>query len=509
MVRPQSVLAHITILVLEAAAVANAGLWTVNLDYGPAPSPEDGPPFSAHASRDRALLPAQVCGLVGAYIGSLLITVVLLVTVGRPLRRKSQLYMDSATKMVRPTTAFDASPISPGSQRSWYSPRRLKTNSSALSSVKSGTDIASPGLESNASFDLWVLEADKAARERELEDLYAAALEQEERGLRVQTDVFTAGPSKNDVCPRSTPRLPKINTSAMSNASLRVPTDSPTSARSPIRAIYPPRSAHHAQHTDLASPGPLNPQYTRLTRGQPVSPNLPTTTRRFAESTPIPSHVSGHGGSRRFRKTLRHLHISNPMPRSPSEISDQDARTPLTPRYYTDPGTPPSPPTRSEAPTTPATYNSGTDDEDATEEIDQIRDLPKSAPQRNSEWQHHGLTLATAEPSTSTSTLGSLPFRAAANEQSSQPAHSPAFNTKLTFIERRRDRFDGARTGAATPHTPYTPYTPYMPFTPVTPVTPHLTSRAERKQRERERSRKAPAEEDRVLEEAEMWGSAY
>ena len=53
-------------------------------------SPEKGPPASANASRDKSLLPAQICGVVAGYVVTVLIWGVLLLTVGRRMRRKSE-----------------------------------------------------------------------------------------------------------------------------------------------------------------------------------------------------------------------------------------------------------------------------------------------------------------------------------------------------------------------------------------------------------------------------------
>lgn len=506
----------LAVLLSQSPFLVQASIWSVSIDHNPAPDPEDGPPFSAHASRDQALLPAQICGLIGAYVGTLVFTGGLLLTVGRRLRRQAQtVHLSIATEMVKPANSFGASPTSPGSQRSWYSPRRLTNKRSTRSSLKSDGNVGSPGLESNASFDFNVLEADKAARERELEDLYAAALQQEEMGSQSQTnnEVETlrvgpgAGAEVGASSPRKNRRPPRLLTTTLKTAHLRIPsnTDSPMLAKSPVRAIYPPGSPHHGYRSSPVSPINTDHPRTPLTPVYPPSPAQPAASGalgRHVSGSSLRSHVSGHGESKRFRKTLRNLHISAPIPKSPAEISDQEARTPLSPRYYPNPGAPPSPPTRSEAPTTPATYRSGSDEEAGHEGIDQIRALPMAAPQRRGEYQYHGVPPAVS--GTSTSTLGTLPFRAMSNEQFSQSAQSPGINnTKLTYVERRRDLFNGPRTGAPTP------YSPYMPFTPVTPVTPHLTSRAERKQKQKQQVRKAPAEEDRVLEEDEIWGSAY
>ena len=164
-----------------------ADLWSVNIDHSPAPSPEDGPPFSAHATRDCALLPYQIVGIVGSYFGSILIIGTLLLTVGRRSRRRAlEIKIDvKGTEMVKPlSTAFDPSPISPVSARNlpWRSPRKLRGQKSSASSARSARSAAvSPAPASVASFDTNVIEADKHRRQDEMERLYAAVMLQDDR----------------------------------------------------------------------------------------------------------------------------------------------------------------------------------------------------------------------------------------------------------------------------------------------------------------------------------------
>ena len=375
------------------------------------------------------------------------------------------------------------------------------------------TDPVSPGMDSNASFDFGIITADKAARQDQLEALYGAALEQEAKDSQIRVTQEAVQPKDHVSGPRNAPRPPRLLTSALANSQLRVSSDatSPVSVRSPVRAIYPPGAEPQGHPVSSGRPA-----FSSNAQRSPISPG--STGSRASGSSNFRSYIGGHGANKkRIRNTLRNLHISSPMPKSPNDTSDSEGHTPLTPRYYTDPGAPPSPPTRSEAPTTPATYQTESEDEYNVEQMDQIRDLPMAAPQRRNDNQHltvpggpHNTTTTTTAPptaATSTSTLGTLPFRAMSHEQQQQPTdalRSPGLNTKTTYVERRRDLFNNApRTGAATP------YTPYMPFTPVTPVTPHLTSRAERKQKQKEKGRKAVSEEDQVQEEGEMWGSGY
>jgi hypothetical protein len=196
-------------------------------------------------------------------------------------------------------------------------------------------------------------------------------------------------------------------------------------------------------------------------------------------------------------------------------------------------------------PTTPGTARTFPEEyereEGDDEGMDEIRALPPAHPQRTGmgayNYQNQAQAASTRpDPNkAASSTNNPLPFREMnrqyAAEQARQaaafplsPGHwnsqqnplaspgTPGFNyitsagpVKTTFLDARKDRLGGIRTGQATP------YSPYMPFTPLTPVTPRLSSRAERKQHEKEqrKARGALTAEDAVVEEDEMWSSGY
>lgn len=516
--QPVALIQHILLTTVLAPSV-QANLWTIDIDNGPAPSPEDGPPLSAHASRNPDLLAGQICGIIGAYLATIFILGSLLLTFGRRLRRAA-LSASSITsvEMVKPSiTQFDDSPLSPHSQRSWYSPRRLKQKRSMQGSARTVSNLSSPAVQSIASFDPGVIEADRVARQQELEHLYAAALAQEAAKSRTTvTEDEMPSPEPTSSRPRRQP--PRLLTSAptLTHLHLQDSQISPVSPRSPIRAIYPPRSPY----LQPASPiSPMQPDYDQAASPRTRIPTSPGAASTRTRTSSFGSQIEG----KRPRKGLRNLRIQHRH--YPSEVSDEEVRTPLTPRYYTDSGIPPSPPPRSEAPTTPGTHDGyGTPVDVAN--FDEIRVMPRPEPQRTGSYQYEvprvagharrqtELRLDTAvtggrsnddrAPSLniSVSTVGTLPFRTMA-QSDGMPLASPGLVTRTTYLERRRDMLSAPRTGMATP------YSPYMPFTPVTPVTPHLTSRAERRQRERDQGRRAPVAQDQVIDEEEMWGSGY
>lgn len=545
----QIYLSYTALILLSAASGAAANLWTVDIDESPAPSPQDGPPFSANASRDISLLPFQIVGIVGSYVCSILIIGFLLLTVGRRARQRAQMMATimTGTEMVKPMgSTFDPSPVSPQSQRDWYSPRRLAGRKNGNGSIKSATSTVSPSpaMDSVVTFDMNVVEADRQKRAEEMERLYAAVMGQPDNSTSRPTKSSMADPALGpppEYSRRMSSRLADAPNLRHLQAGSSYHPQSPRSPTSPVRAIYPPYGPILSVPTGPASPvraghttAPLSPTYPSDAR----PPNERTTSYGSAKSV-----ATSASPNKKPRKSLRSLKISAPIIR-PDSDNDHGARIPLSPRFYTDAGIPPGPPTARTVdttdsawypPTTPGTARSfGFDDdfEPEVERMDEIRALPHPYPQRTSAAPPQPPQLQTSfsppRPSFSprekqagasaASLNDTLPFRqyqsSAASSSSAAPyqpyaglAPASAGPIKTTFVESRRDRLAAGtpRTGMATP------YSAYMPTVPVTPVTPYLTSRAERKQRAKESRalRGAITEEDRVVDDDEMWGDGY
>lgn len=581
-------LSYTALALLSAATGSSAisDLWRVDIDESPAPSPADGPPFSAHATRNRALLPYQIVGLVGSYVATIFILGTLLLTIGRKLRRQAREMATRPTEMVKPMGRnFDPSPISPlsSSGRSWYSPRRGKSKKSATASIRSGvSETISPAMDSVVSFDQNVIEADRVRRQEEMERLYAAVMAQDEGKLQ-NTAVTTAEvpiiavPTAPSQQRRAPPRL-VTDAPALRHLQVEPPQWSPRSPgtpKSPVRAIYPPDSPMPPMPQSPGSPlraeyptTPLTPQFFEQPaqqRNGELRQARENRTASFGSNRSFASTSTTTGG-KKIRKSLRHLKISAPMQHGGDDNSD-GARTPLSPRFYTDPGIPPEPPTARTldsqyAPTTPGaastrSWRYGTEPDQEGGQMDRIRDPPQPHPNRLSEYNYHNapqvltnVASTRPDPTQSPTTQRSrqlppaiftapppppppatrefppsapigttnrpLPLRQLALQNTQQqsaawPLSPTRWNplsagpVKTTFLEPRHDHLGAPRTGAATP------YSPYMPFTPLTPVTPHLTTRAERRQREREgrRGHGVVTEEDAVADEGELWGSGY
>ena len=435
---------------LTSTCATPTSIWHISIDKGPAPPPDKGPPLSANASRDPALLKYQIVGIVAVYLGCLC-AVTVLVTYGRRLRRK-QLSSDQSLsmEMVMPAARLNQdamgtgpSPVSPRKEgfRPWV--RASQGHQSKISQVSVST------------VDEKVVEAHKAKDMDDLERLYAAVLLQDEqtsqhtrarlRGDQTQTSsVYSQAPTELQHLSSIGQAVPLSPTSPVPGVA---PTPIEENFQSTVRASPPPRSIR-------ASPKPLN-LTTQHNRGDSAN-----------STRPRPSKIS-----------VRGREISTPMGsadlRESVAYSDE---APLSPRLYT-PGPPPPTPGHKSA-------------------AAQAREVDS---QRHSKF-HLPTRLSIAGRTTSaTNSTGSLPFRQNyADSMKSAPA------TKTTFLDKRETHLQsGPRTGV-----PFTPYSPYMPYTPLTPVTPRvLVGKEERKRKQKKAAMKVVSEDDLVASDDDMWST--
>lgn len=447
----------------------------------PAPSPEDGPPASFHATRDKQRLPYEICGIVGGYVFTVLIWGVLLLTIGRKMRRKA---LEPPTSLefeqeLKPVRNVMETPISPGSMRSatsWV--RKLKRGGGES---LSGSTPVSPVVQSPMSFDQTVLDADRQRAQDDMERLYAAVMDHDAKKHSRQTSLATV----EEPLPPPAIRNDRRRPSAISTTQ-RGPSDSVPA--SPMRAIYPPD-----YNNGTTAPMPHS-------RNGSLRAELPPPSPRSILSKPsrLSSLSSASRQEKSARFNLKNLRISGPIQNYGGAPPDDEARTPLSPRFYPDPGAPPSPPTQ---PTSPSTPYSPTEPAEIQRAQNLRIPLPHPAPQRGN---NPSLTIAPPPPpkisvarSPTMTPTSQLPFRAYQNDA---PLMSPGIQT--TVLDRRPDKLS-----LQTPKTgvPFTPYSPYMPFTPITPVTPHLVTKRERKTKRRE----LPRLEEMVQSPKEIFGDAY
>lgn len=448
-------------LLLVASGVSASPYNFLDNYRDPTPSAEDGPPAAYHAVRNKAVLPYEICAIVGGYVFTVLLWGVLLLTVGRRMRRKAldppmQLELELQGKPIRPSLKTPGLASPPLSARSFF--RKFKRNGSSDSTPQS-PEVASP-----TSFDQKVVDAHRDQNQADMERLYAAVMDFDAQ--KHASKISVEGPEPTPV------QTERRRPSAISVTRPQADNDSPIS---PVKAIYPP------SYSDRPSTAPLPRDRLRADQQAPPSPR-----GILSKRSQVPNPTTG---SKNARFNLKNLRISGPIAKYPGD-SDDEARTPLSPRFYT-PGAPPSPPTQTNSPSSP--YRD--------EEMDQVQPLPLAAPQRF----NPGLTLAqppSSPPKPRANHNQSLPLRSFA-----EPLASPGIQT--TVLDRRVDKLS-----MGTPKTgvPFTPYSPYMPFTPVTPVTPHLTTRRDRKMEQKLaklEGRRRQAANELVQTPKEIFGDAW
>ena len=443
--------ALVSLLVTAATAAAAPSPYDFKDNYRPQPPP----------APERSRLPYEICGIVGGYLFTVLIWALLLITVGRTMRRKA-LNPPKALEL-----AMEPEPSRSPRHPAPPTPMAARSAPSWLKKFKKGDSIAgstpvSPMIQSPTSFDQTVLDANRERAQAEMERLYAAVMDHDAKKHSRQASTEDAAP-----IPDQHRRRP----SALS-------TD--TTPISPVRAIYPP------SYPNMQPPQPLPRNSLRDRDSNTTVPASPRSILKRPSATPK---------SPRFN--LKNLRISAPIQSYGGASPTDEARTPLSPRFYPDPGVPPSPPIHEISPTTPP--------------LPAPSLQPIASPRRPRDLT---LTISPPPPQVPRITVGtpsqrsanatptsSLPFRA----YTSTTPVSPGIQTTILSHDPAKHSLQTPRTGV-----PFTPYTPYMPFTPVTPVTPHLVTRRERREKKKEgRGLRGVQEEIMVQNPKDIFGEAY
>ncbi|KAF2103827.1 hypothetical protein NA57DRAFT_50694 [Rhizodiscina lignyota] len=504
-------------------------------------------------NNNRSLIPAQICGIVGAYFLTIVVIGICLLTFGRRMRREAQYGSGLLeVEMVKPTQKIhDPSPMSPASTtRSWMKSAFGRGRKGSMTSASNISAPVSPGIGAgHESFDTKIMQEN---RQREMELLYQAVMEHDAKKAST-TDVTAVDPEEEEEEPPMSPASPHPQQEQFQSVEdsspnkpkdkrlLRIQTErgqdvprdlasplspnSPGNLNSPVRAIYPPDSpipdGPQSPRSPIRAGSHASQSYPRP---PPYAQGLPASPRSILSNGNRSSRGSITSGqtavtNKSGRKTLRNLRISSPGQKGEE---DDEERQPLSPGIQS-PG--------AQTPHTGKSFNSVTtthtmiteDDEDeeyerrryeAYESLDKVQPLPRPAPQRASSHpsnqelhtQASNKSLKSAGSSTAT-----LPLR---NPAYQIDVNVPPTPVKTTYLETRK--MGGARgplTAGLTPMTgvPMTPYSPYMPFTPITPVTPHLINKRERKMRLKDDRRRVMArdEGDLVQSPKEIWGDDY
>ncbi|OAL36726.1 hypothetical protein AYO20_04058 [Fonsecaea nubica] len=468
----------VSVLIVPPSAARPHSIWEVDIDNSPAPPPDQGPPLSAGALRDKSKLKYEVVGIVGAYVVWLIVTVVLLFLVGKKLRRKVQTSNRSLSmEIIKPAPLANQSKMnveaplkSPGkmaSLRSWASG---KSHSHKQSSISMSSTI-----------DEKILEADKAKNMDEMARLYAAVMAHDEEKARTsgQTSPRTPNypPQYNaPPTPRSPYHLPPTPRSPYYQANPNL--NGPASPRSPR---YPPEFQHLRQPEPEIQSQDIRPVTQALVHPLAPTPADDVSSMRTESQTssrkkvsPL-SFISGRSDSADQTKkrptniSVRGQPISQPIGSATltdTSIYSEDALS--SPRIY-NPG--PAPPTPGQ------------------KSVTVVEEIEKRGPPAP-------LSLRSAAASNSSNTL---PFRQFYNDAlKSAPA------TKTTFVD-RRESILGVHPKTGVPQTPYSPYMPYTPMTPVTPRT--LMTKKEMKKNRKKEGLKVLTEDDMVLSDEDLWST--
>ncbi|PSS15022.1 hypothetical protein M430DRAFT_29040 [Amorphotheca resinae ATCC 22711] len=522
------------LLFLTSIDISSANLLTniprsnpLNIDWGPAPPPEDGPPLSAGASRNKSLLPAQISGIVGAYLLSACIVSIGIFLVGRSLRRRiAAAYKARDIEMIETVphsinTQFNPqfNPQSPASPRSFNSPSSWTSQEKSAPnpyvfpptsprSPRSPYSPTTPPSFGDPNVDSRVVERDQQLMERDLEEIYSYVMQQEE--------------AKAAGVPISEMPLP----AKLQNAG---PAPPAASQRSPAKKAEKQRPANIM----------LVPEESKSPKSSRASSII---------SSIVSPRKSG------FKKNLR---ISSPI-QSPKDGNypggTAEEREPLTPRYYAPPPPPPIP--TDQVPYQPTRQNSGNSVASHTRTIaEQLEPygpgstsafhnnrsqasfgsqlsgptLPSSPKPRSSLFPiststpgpSNNLNTAspnsavtpssTITPSSATSSMRQLPLR-----QFEPPMASPSYasfqqSTKTTVLERTTpDPSKGPTTaGLKTPWSAgAVPYSPYQPFTPMFPISPRLVTREDRKKMKKQEKKMGLSPRTELVAD-DLWDSGY
>jgi hypothetical protein len=502
------------IALLSGASISSANILTdipksnpLNIDWDPAPAPEDGPPLSRGASRDPSLLPAQIGGIIGAYLFSVCTVGIALILIGRKLRvaiQSSPKVLD--IEMVEPraqiTHPFDPTPVSPSKgprNFSWPSPEKTDRNPYVFPSI---VKEISPVDDKNPYVDHRIVQADREMQQRDLEDLYAHVMEQDA--------AKAAG-----VSPKEMPPPPQLQTTGL------------------VPMVAPQRQDSQPRRIEKQRPSQIT------ISEEPQSPKPQSRTSSIISSLKSPR-----------KKGLRSLRISSPIPTPVSATFPQSAASdeePLSPRYHTPPPPPPVPkdqapfthtrtpshgspvsPERSIAeqtypyshsnrsyhranPSQTSVQSSRGDPSSATSQTplfsnfhNQSRpDVQTTSP---SSRKPQPIITSNSPPPSNNSSVRALPLR-----QFEPALNSPSFSmmTRRTVLETTQEQGRGPNTGGL--NTPWSagavPYSPYQPFTPIMPITPRLVTKEERKAKKKAQGR-TPAME-LIKSDDELWDSGY
>ncbi|KAK0709604.1 hypothetical protein B0T26DRAFT_653861 [Lasiosphaeria miniovina] len=260
----------------------------LNINWDPAPSPEDGPPASAGALRDPSYLPAQIGGIVGAYGLSLVVVASLLIALSKrrrdhlraaefgeedpdfdpfppPFFLQSEEEYKNAIDQFQQLSATSEHPPRNFSlpSNSPLSPTRSYPLSAGARSQHSLHTVESPtstvlALGNDLSVDPVVVNHDRAMAQQQLEDMYKYVMEQEDaraQGKEYQGPPLPAPSTKSPPPPSpATPRALKREKNKPTSLNLSRDDKAQSRGSSILSFLKSPRKNKVPQSVSISSP---------------------------------------------------------------------------------------------------------------------------------------------------------------------------------------------------------------------------------------------------------------
>ncbi|KND90576.1 hypothetical protein TOPH_04808 [Tolypocladium ophioglossoides CBS 100239] len=453
----------------------------LNIDWGPAPDPQDGPSFSAGALRNKAYLPAEIGGIVAAYGVSLVLVAITLLSLAKKRRERLQAGNDelvfgaAADLYSQEYLPEDISSV-PGSPKSAVVPNfpyppPIQTDFSAPGPYihpSPTSTTKSPGVD--PSVDQKVVQADREMAQQQLEEMYKHVMEHEDakqRGVVLETPIIPGSSQQRapslPVSKKERAKPANLNlTGAREEKTLSKASSFFSSLRSPRKKsvkgvsisspIMTPQSStfprHYPQEMDSMTPRLYAAPPPPPIPADQVSFGAYRTNRSSAPLTPDMSPESVQSIDERINAQLglpgnNRLTSRAPMEADPESATSEHSQVPLV-RI---------PPSSKSGPRSPG--------------------LPSSP--------KPGVTFDRPNPPSAVRAGGNLPLRA--YEPAMVSPSTVSHTTRQTVFERKGPL---SPTTGRTPRTAgAVPYSPYQPFTPCIPVTPSLVTKEDRRRMKR------------------------
>ena len=488
----------------------------LNIDWSPAPAPQDGPPLSAGALRDTKYLPAQIGAIVAAYGVSLVIVAITLLSLAKKRREhlqagneeiecgiaKNELY---GSDTPRHTNFGSLHHVSLGSVPNFSYPSPINTQFEDFAPLaryirpSPVSVVQAPAVDPRV--DQSVVAADRKMAQSQLEDMYKLVMEHEDAKQRgVAFHPPAVGPIRASISDRSVAstasRKEKVKPASLNLAAAQQPDDKTQSRTSAFFSSLRSPRKKHLKGVEISSPL-MTPQSGTFPRESQEMNTIPPRNYAPPPPPPIPTDQIPFGARVRSSSAT-----------GTSAFSASGA--PLTPDM-----SPESIKTIDERLNTELPFVTTTSNTQTPTEVD-----PPSATSVNSQTPLVGLPTS-PKPGATFPALPSSPKPGATFQRANAPsavrtggnlplrAYEPALGspsavgqtTKQTVFERRGPL---SPTSGRTPMTAgAVPYSPYQPFTPVIPMTPSLVTKEDRKRMKR-LVPKTPTM-DLVQSSEEMW----